>query len=88
MGLVVDELIGQEDVVIKSIAENFQNVNGITGASIMGDGRVSLILDVATMMTMFAQRIDAIARPQVKSVSEAALKPQIEQGTEEAVHAG
>ncbi len=88
MGLVVDELIGQEDVVIKSIAENFQNVNGITGASIMGDGRVSLILDVATMMTMFAQRIDAIARPQVKSVSEAALKPRVEQSTEDAVHAG
>ncbi len=88
MGLVVDELIGQEDVVIKSIAENFQNVNGITGASIMGDGRVSLILDVATMMTMFAQRIDAIARPQVKSVLEEALKPQLEQSTEEVVHAG
>jgi len=88
MGLVVDELIGQEDVVIKSIAENFQNVNGITGASIMGDGRVSLILDVATMMTMFAQRIDAIARPQTKSVSEATLKPQLEQSAEEAVNAG
>lgn len=88
MGLVVDELIGQEDVVIKSIAENFQNVNGITGASIMGDGRVSLILDVATMMGMFAQRIDAQASTHAKSVSEAALKPQVTPSTEEAVHAG
>ncbi len=60
VGLVVDELIGQEDVVIKSIAENFRNVSGITGASIMGDGRVSLILDVASMMTMFAERSDAL----------------------------
>lgn len=59
VGLVVDELIGQEDVVIKSIAENYRNVPGITGASIMGDGRVSLILDVAGMMTMFAERSDA-----------------------------
>lgn len=58
VGLVVDELIGQEDVVIKSIAENYRNVPGITGASIMGDGRVSLILDVAGMMTMFAERSD------------------------------
>ncbi|MCB9856700.1 MAG: Hpt domain-containing protein [Phycisphaerales bacterium] len=58
VGLVVDELIGQEDVVIKSIAENFRNVSGITGASIMGDGRVSLILDVASMMSMFAERSD------------------------------
>ena len=75
MGLVVDELIGQEDVVIKSIAENFQNVNGITGASIMGDGRVSLILDVATMMTMFAQRIDTLTRGNSTSESNAAVIP-------------
>ena len=56
IGLVVDELIGQEDVVIKSIAENYRNVSGITGASIMGDGTVSLILDVASMMSMFTAR--------------------------------
>ena len=40
-------MIGEEDVVIKSIAENYRNVAGIAGASILGDGRVSLILDVA-----------------------------------------
>lgn len=64
VGLVVDELIGQEDVVIKSIAENYRNVPGITGASIMGDGRVSLILDVAGMMSMFAERSDAMLEPE------------------------
>ncbi|MCG8408374.1 MAG: chemotaxis protein CheA [Phycisphaerales bacterium] len=56
VGLIVDELIGQEDVVIKSIAENYRNIEGITGASIMGDGTVSLILDAASMMHMFATR--------------------------------
>ena len=56
IGLVVDEMIGQEDVVIKNLAANFRNVSGIAGASIMGDGSVSLILDVATMMAMFTER--------------------------------
>ncbi len=50
IGLVVDELYGQEDVVIKSIAENYRNVRGIAGASIRGDGTVSLILDVGAML--------------------------------------
>jgi two-component system chemotaxis sensor kinase CheA len=45
LGLVVDELIGQEDIVIKSLADNYQNVPGLVGATIMGDGRIALILD-------------------------------------------
>ncbi len=52
IGLSVDQLLGQEDIVIKSLSENFQNVRGFAGASIMGDGTVSLILDVATMLEM------------------------------------
>ncbi|MCZ6699749.1 MAG: chemotaxis protein CheA, partial [Planctomycetota bacterium] len=61
IGLVVDEMIGQEDIVIKNLATNFRNVNGIAGASIMGDGTVSLILDVSSMMTMLAERSDCKA---------------------------
>jgi two-component system chemotaxis sensor kinase CheA len=52
VALCVDQLIGQEDIVIKSLAENFQNVRGFAGASIMGDGRVSLIFDVAGMLEL------------------------------------
>lgn len=55
LGLVVDSLKGQEDVVIKSIAENFRNVRGIAGASIRGDGTVSLILDVGALMDLAAK---------------------------------
>ena len=55
VGLVVDRVIGEEDVVIKSIAENYQNVSGIAGASILGDGRVSLILDVPALIEMAAR---------------------------------
>jgi two-component system, chemotaxis family, sensor kinase CheA len=46
LGIVVDSLIGEEDIVIKSLAQNFENVHGLAGASILGDGRVSLILDI------------------------------------------
>ena len=56
LGLGVDSVLGEQDVVIKSIAENYKNVAGIAGASILGDGRVSLILDVATLIQMAASR--------------------------------
>ena len=52
IGLAVDRVIGEEDVVIKSVNENYRNVAGIAGASILGDGRVSLILDVPTLIDM------------------------------------
>ena len=52
IGLTVDEVLGEEDVVIKSMAENYQNVAGIAGASILGDGRVSLILDTSALIDM------------------------------------
>jgi two-component system chemotaxis sensor kinase CheA len=52
LGLLVHSLLGEEDVVIKSLAENYHNVPGIAGASILGDGRVSLILDVSALIEM------------------------------------
>ena len=56
LGLAVDDLLGEEDIVIKSLAENYQNVLGIAGASILGDGRVSLILDVAALVDMACRK--------------------------------
>ena len=47
MCLLLDELLGKEEVVIKSMGEFMQNVKGIAGGAIMGDGRVGLILDMA-----------------------------------------
>ncbi len=46
MGIVVDELVGQQQVVIKSLSANADPVEGISGATILGDGKVSLILEV------------------------------------------
>lgn len=48
-GLMVDELIGQQQVVIKSLSANSASIEGVSGATILGDGRVSLILDVTKL---------------------------------------
>lgn len=55
IGLAVDRVVGEEDIVIKSIAENYKNIAGIAGASILGDGRVSLILDTAALSDTVSQ---------------------------------
>jgi two-component system chemotaxis sensor kinase CheA len=56
IGIAVDEVIGEEDIVIKSIAENYENISGIAGASILGDGRVSLILDVSSLIEKVSRK--------------------------------
>ena len=50
--LFVDELLGQHQVVIKSLESNYRKVTGISGATIMGDGRVAMILDVPALVKM------------------------------------
>ena len=52
MGLVVDELMAQQQVVIKSMETNYERVGGVSGATILGDGRVSLILDIVGIVKM------------------------------------
>ena len=52
VGLVVDALIGEEDVVIKPLRDRYTNAPGIAGANITGDGRVSLIIDVAQLLDL------------------------------------
>ncbi|ESQ77653.1 chemotaxis protein CheA [Asticcacaulis sp. AC402] len=52
LGLVVDGLIGQQQVVIKSLQANFTAVPGISGGTILGDGRVALILDIEQLASL------------------------------------
>ncbi|MEM6742560.1 MAG: chemotaxis protein CheA [Pseudomonadota bacterium] len=54
VALLVDELIGQRQVVLKSLEANFRRVEGVSGATILGDGRVALILDIPTLVSMGA----------------------------------
>lgn len=50
VALMVDELVGQQQVVIKSLESNYRRISGISGATILGDGRVALILDVGELV--------------------------------------
>lgn len=52
IGLVVDELVGQQQVVIKTLEENTDPIPGISGATILGDGKVSLILDTGALTAL------------------------------------
>ncbi|HUX13725.1 MAG TPA: chemotaxis protein CheA [Spirochaetia bacterium] len=56
MGLIVDSLIGEEDVVIKPLRDHYTNSPGIAGANITGDGTVSLIIDVSQLLELGLQR--------------------------------
>nr|CAJ71986.1 similar to chemotaxis histidine kinase [Candidatus Kuenenia stuttgartiensis] len=51
-GILVDDLIGQQQIVIKRLGEQFRNVKGVSGSAILGDGRVGLILDVGGIMNL------------------------------------
>ncbi len=51
-GLLVDELLGQQQIVIKSLETNFRRVDGVSGATILGEGTVALILDVPGLVQL------------------------------------
>ena len=61
VGFVVDQLIGQEEVVIKPLGKMLQGTPGMAGATITGDGRIALILDVPSMLHHYAKRNSLIA---------------------------
>lgn len=50
LGFIVDELIGKQETVIKTLEKNFRNIVGLTGASIMGDGTIILVLDISGLI--------------------------------------
>jgi two-component system chemotaxis sensor kinase CheA len=50
VAMLVDELLGQQQVVVKNLETNYRKVNDVSGATIMGDGRVALILDVGSLV--------------------------------------
>jgi two-component system chemotaxis sensor kinase CheA len=50
VALLVDQLLGQQQVVVKNLEANYRRVEDISGATIMGDGRVALILDVGSLV--------------------------------------
>lgn len=56
VGLFVDELLGQQQVVIKSLETNFKKMAGISGATILGDGSVAIIIDIPGLVTLATEQ--------------------------------
>nr|WP_247884605.1 chemotaxis protein CheA [Azospirillum sp. OGB3] len=77
LGLVVDEVLGQQQVVIKSLEANFRRLDGVAAATILGDGRVALILDVAGLREM-SRHMDSRAPRSPSSPAAALPAPALE----------
>jgi two-component system chemotaxis sensor kinase CheA len=74
VGLVVDELLGQQQVVVKSLERNLRRIDGLMGATILGDGCVAPIVDVAGIaaMNLFSLRASTKVLPQIAASVRAA----------------
>ncbi len=71
LGLIVDTLVGQEEIVIKSLGDFLQGIEGVAGATIRGDGGVTLIVDVLALMDI-AKHVKTKAIPESSSASASA----------------
>jgi len=71
MGFIVDDLVNQQQVVIKSLESNYALVEGVSGATILGNGRVSLIVDISTIQDMSANQLTQFqsALPETNKIS-------------------
>lgn len=73
LGIIVDTLLGQEEIVIKSLGDYLQNIRGIAGGTIRGDGKVTLIVDVANIMEM-AKEINVDIKASIEASATQAVK--------------
>ena len=62
IGVIVSSLLGKQDVVIKALGYPIKNVRGLTGATLLGDGRIGLIIDIAALISM-AMELKVTAEP-------------------------
>jgi len=68
VAIMVDKILEQQQIVLKSLEDNYQNVVGISGATILGDGRVALIIDVNGLFEKHCRELEAIGET-ISSVS-------------------
>ncbi|MBN2545413.1 MAG: chemotaxis protein CheA [Spirochaetes bacterium] len=66
IGIVVDDLIGNQDIVIKALDESFKNLEGIAGATVLGDGQIAIILDTSTLVRSKKKEISKAAEKLMK----------------------
>ncbi len=70
IGLIVDQLEGKQEIVIKSLEQNYKTVEGLAGASILGDGSICLILDISSMINKVIAEQDRVSRTEKRRVVE------------------
>jgi len=75
LGVIVDTLVGQEETVIKSMGDYLQGIDGIAGATIRGDGGVTLIVDIASLMEM-AKGLKVNIRESMQSKAKKKTNPE------------
>lgn len=75
IGIIVDYLVGQEEVVIKSLGYYLKGTEGIAGATVRGDGKITLIVDVAGMMQMARHIKGAVSSLQEDDIEKEKTKP-------------
>jgi len=73
IGLLVDELLGQQQVVVKSLEKNLHKVDGLMGATILGDGCVAPILDVVAIADLDLFSVKTLVRTSIGKISEKKL---------------
>ncbi len=70
VGLVVDQLVGQEEVVIKPLGKMLHGTPGMAGATITGDGRIALILDIPSLLSNYSRSSKVFGRPRYREDEE------------------
>jgi two-component system chemotaxis sensor kinase CheA len=73
IGIVVDELCGHQQVVIKSIEESYGSVPGVAGATILGNGRVAFILDVEKLCDLATNQMPPVGNGRLNGAGQAAM---------------
>ncbi len=66
IGLIIDALVGESDIVIKSLDDEFVKGEGVSGASIQGDGKVALVLDAVSLIDLAIKRFQQLNGPKAK----------------------
>lgn len=82
IGLIVDYLEGKQEIVIKSLEQNYKTVEGLAGASILGDGSICLILDISSMINRVIAEQDKISKYERNKLSDTA-EAEVEEITPE-----
>lgn len=83
IGVIVDEILGQQQVVIKSLGDRFKHIRGTSGAAILGDGRVGLILEPTGLLKLHNETSTAMVIPKPRVVeAEAEAEGTARKGTD------